>query len=197
MDHITTIGAALLIGVAATLNPHGPGGMPGGHGQAPGHAVPERGPVPEAQAADVESVDAIIAAMYDCISGPKGAERDWDRLRSLFLPDGRYIASRPGQGAWVMQVEEFIAMTRRTFERGGYYEREVGRRTERFSDIAHVWSTYEARYSQEADPHSRGIYSIQLFHDGSRWWIVNACWAFEREDMPIPARYLDGKKEQD
>lgn len=195
MEHLTTLSAALLVGVAATLNPHG-AGMPPGHAQPPAHTTPERGPAPAAQPADVESIDAIIAAMYDCLSGPKGDARDWDRLRSLFLPDARYIAARPAQGAWFMQVEDFIAMTRRTFERGGYYESEVSRRTERFSDIAHVWSTYEARYTPESDPHSRGIYSIQLFHDGARWWIANAYWAFEREDMPIPAKYLDGMREQ-
>jgi hypothetical protein len=40
----------------------------------------------EAITSDVESIDAIIAAAYDVISGPAGQKRDWDRERSLFYP---------------------------------------------------------------------------------------------------------------
>ena len=47
---------------------------------------------PPADPADVESVDAIVAAVYDVISGPAGQARDWDRWRSLFLPEARLIA---------------------------------------------------------------------------------------------------------
>ncbi|MCK5484075.1 MAG: hypothetical protein KAJ13_10235, partial [Gemmatimonadetes bacterium] len=49
-----------------------------------------------ADPADVGSVDSIIEAVYDVISGPAGAERDWDRMRSLFLSDARLIPSFPG-----------------------------------------------------------------------------------------------------
>ncbi len=48
-----------------------------------------------ADPADVESVDAIIAAVYDVISGPAGQERDWDRMRSLFIPGARLIPTFP------------------------------------------------------------------------------------------------------
>ena len=53
---------------------------------------------PEADPADVESIDAIIAALYDVISGPIGEKRDWDRFRSLFVPDARLIPTGQGQG---------------------------------------------------------------------------------------------------
>src|SRR5580658_7280184 len=38
---------------------------------------------------DVDTVEHLVAALYDVISGPAGKPRDWDRFRSLFLPDGR------------------------------------------------------------------------------------------------------------
>ena len=41
---------------------------------------------------DVESIDAIIAAAYDVISGPAGQKRDWNRERSLFYPGARHNA---------------------------------------------------------------------------------------------------------
>ena len=65
-----------------------------------------------ANAADVSSVDAIIKAVYDVISGPAGKKRDWDRMRSLFIPGARLIATGPrrggGYGARVMTVDDYI-----------------------------------------------------------------------------------------
>jgi hypothetical protein len=37
---------------------------------------------PKANPADVHSVNAILAALYDVISGPAGQPRDWTRMRS-------------------------------------------------------------------------------------------------------------------
>src|SRR5213594_2599945 len=53
--------------------------------------------IPEANPADVASIDAIIAAAYDSISGPAGQKRDWERERSLFYPGARLIpTAKPG-----------------------------------------------------------------------------------------------------
>lgn len=45
---------------------------------------------PQADPADVASVDAIVHALYDVISGPAG-ERDWERWESLFMTGARLI----------------------------------------------------------------------------------------------------------
>ena len=37
---------------------------------------------------DVDTVDHLVASLYDVVSGPAG-QRDWDRFRALFVPDGR------------------------------------------------------------------------------------------------------------
>jgi hypothetical protein len=44
---------------------------------------------PGPRASDVKSMDAIIAALYEVISGPAGQQRDWDRMRNLFVPGAR------------------------------------------------------------------------------------------------------------
>ena len=47
---------------------------------------------------DVQGLDAMVAAIYDVISGPPGA-RDWNRFNSLFAKDARLIAVRvPKEG---------------------------------------------------------------------------------------------------
>src|SRR5690348_4213989 len=66
----------------------------------------------QANPADVATVDGIIAALYDVISGPAGKPRDWNRMRSLFAPEGglRAVAQRP-DGSIVtryMTVEDYI-----------------------------------------------------------------------------------------
>jgi hypothetical protein len=55
----------------------------------------EVAPASSANPKDVSSMDAIIAALYDVISGPAGQKRDWDRLRSLFAKGARLIPTAP------------------------------------------------------------------------------------------------------
>lgn len=161
---------------------------------APGASGQDVGP--EAAPADVESVDAIIGALYDVISGPAGQARDWERMRSLFLPEARLIPSgRSPQGEAshsVLSVEDFIQQAAPELERDGFFEREIGRTTERFGDIVHAFSAYESlRRAEDPEPFARGINSIQLLHDGTRWWVVTILWHSERPDLEIPDRYLD------
>ena len=126
---------------------------------------------------DVKSVDAIIGAVYDVISGPAGAERDWDRMRSLFLPEARLIPSFPSpQGGYevrFMSLEDWIGNATEWFEENAFFEAEISRVDERYGHIAHAFSTYESRREADGEPFTRGINSFQLLNDGSRWWVVN------------------------
>lgn len=140
---------------------------------------------------DAESLDAILGALYECVSGPAGQERDWDRMRSLFFPGGRLIRTSIGPDgaprAQVMDVEAYRADTSPVFRREPFHEREIRHRAVRFGHIAHVLSTYEARrHPDDPAPFRRGINSVQLFHDGSRWWILSILWDNERPDNPLP-----------
>jgi hypothetical protein len=152
----------------------------------------------KANPADVESIDAIIAAAYDVISGPAGKKRDWDRERSLFGPRGQLIPTAivPGQtdvdlAPLVLDVEGYIARVEPLFVQEGFYETEVAQRVEQFGQIAHVWSTYESRHDpSEPEPFMRGINSFQLFNDGKRWWILSVYWQHESTQHPLPQKYL-------
>jgi len=148
----------------------------------------------DADHADVESVDAIIAALYDVISGPDGQERDWNRFRSLFLPGAHLVPTVLTPDGSIRYVvwspEDYVMQAGPQLEEAGFFEAEIGRVAERFGNIAHIFSTYESRLEEDADPVQRGINSIQLFWDGKRWWIVNILWDLEREGREIPERYL-------
>lgn len=151
--------------------------------------------VPMARAGDVESIDAIIAALYDVISGPAGETRDWDRFRSLFVHDAKLIPAftpRDGQAhrAMLMTAEDYVSRSGPMLEQRGFFESEIGRVTERFENIAHVFSTYESRSTPDGDVFQRGINSIQLLFDGTRWWIMNIMWWGVGPETTIPERYM-------
>jgi hypothetical protein len=151
---------------------------------------------PTAKPTDVNSIDAIVTALYNVISGPKGQARDWDRMRSLFLPSARLIPSRaakdsPHADAIFLSIDDYIARSSGTMTATGFFERGIHNEVHQFGNIAHVWSTYESRHNaDDATPFARGINSIQLLKDGDRYWVVNIFWDSERPTNPIPTQYL-------
>lgn len=159
----------------------------------PPPAQPVNFNVPAAAEQDVASIDAIVAALYDVISGPIGQARDWNRLRSLFVPTARMmpVGVRPdgSAGMRMLLVNDYVAASGQLLVEKGFTEKELARRSEQFGNIAHVFSTYEG--TLEGDGHAmRGINSIQLMHDGKRWWIVSLMWEAENPKLSLPAQYL-------
>lgn len=154
--------------------------------------VPAAGPV--AAPADVESIDAILAALYDVISGPAG-ERDWDRFRSLFVPGALLVpaAPRPDGTAPVrgLGVEDFVRTSGEYFRDNPFYEVELGRRLDRFGNVANAMSAYASRNAPGEEPFSRGINSITLVTDGVRWYVVSIAWDVDREGNPLPQDMTD------
>ena len=143
--------------------------------------------------ADVASRDAIVAALYDSISGPAG-DRDWVRFRALFIPEAQLIASfkkKDGtMGYKAMTAQSYADGAGKYFKEHGFFEREVSRKVETFGSITHIFSTYESRETADGKPFERGINSIQLWNDGTRWWVVDVYWTGETPENPIPERYL-------
>ena len=164
--------------------------LPAGH---PGAPVSSNWP--KANPEDVKSIEAILATMYKVTGGEPGQARDWDRYKSLFVPDARLVAARPGpDGAattMYLSVGNFVDANKNYFEKGGFFDKEISRKTEAYGNIAQVWSTFESRHkADDPAPYTRGINSIQLLKDGNRWWIVNVFWDLEHENAPIPEQYL-------
>ncbi|MGQ0542129.1 MAG: hypothetical protein ACT4O9_09820 [Blastocatellia bacterium] len=155
--------------------------------------------VKDANPADVASIDSIMKAVYDVISGDAGKPRDWDRFRTLFHKDARLIPSGKNQqtgvvGANAFTPEDYIKRTEPVFAKQGFHERELARKVDQYGNIAQVFSTYHAfRKSDDKEPFLRGINSFQLLFDGKRWWVVTIYWQAESPDNPIPKLYLKNK----
>ena len=177
---LSILAAALALALAAPVAARTPSPLPPGSTEVP---------------ADVASPEAIVEALYDVISGDRGVARDWDRFRSLFHPTARLMPSGlNAEGVGVVRSitpDEYITRSEPFLVGEGFHEREIARRSERFGRIVHVWTTYESLHSlSDAQPFARGVNSIQLFHDGTRWWILSVYWQGETPTEPIPAEYL-------
>lgn len=151
-----------------------------------------------AKGADAASVDSIVSALYEVISGPAGAPRNWNRMRALFAPDARLMVIAPGRdggfGLRAMTVEDYISRNMSAFHSGGFYEREIARTVDAFGQLVHVFSSYELlRSPNDPKPFMRGINSIQLAHDGKRWWIANLVWRAEDAGLALPERYQQSR----
>ena len=150
----------------------------------------------------VKTLDSTLESLYNVISGEAGEKRDWDLFRFLFTPDAKLIPSGKGKDGKVghkyMTAEDYVTNSGPWLEKNGFFEKEIARKVEEFGNIAQVFSTYES-YKSEKDekPFARGINSIQMLNDGTRWWVVNIYWCNETAENPIPKKYLPkGKKKK-
>ena len=154
-------------------------------------------PTIEPRSEDTATIDGIMKAYYEVISGPAGQPRQWSRDRTLYIPDVRFVAmSQDKNGhprAHIASHQQFVDASNDMLVKEGFYESEIHRSTQRFGNIAHVFSTYESRIKAGGPVIARGINSLELFYDGKRWWIASAVWDDERTDNPIPQEYLTGE----
>jgi len=145
------------------------------------------------RAADVATIDGMIQAFYNVISGPAGQPREWSRDRTLYIPGVKFVAMSVKDGVPVAQVmshQQFVEDSDPWMVGQGFFEKEIHRVTRRFGNIAHVFSTYAFRRTADGPVLGRGVNSIELFWDGTRWWIAGAIWDGERPDNAIPAALL-------
>lgn len=133
----------------------------------------------QARSEDVSSIDAIIEAYYDVISGPAGEPADVARDRSLHHPEawvaiaGVDEAGNPDVD--VMSLDDYHGD-------GGvrsapFYEWETAREIRRSGNMVHVWSHYASAREPGGEPFDTGTNSITLFWDGERWWVMG--WMFD------------------
>ncbi|HSE48259.1 MAG TPA: hypothetical protein VLA96_03525 [Terriglobales bacterium] len=133
---------------------------------------------PKANAQDVVTVEGILRAMYEIISGPAGQARDWERFRSLYLPEARLMPVVGGEKPQVrvLSPEDYIRRVEPIFAREDFWERETGREVATFGRVAHVLSHYESLRDPNGPPFETGTNSVQLFFDDTRWWVVSVMW---------------------
>lgn len=141
---------------------------------------------------DVKTKEAIVAALYEVISGSPQQPRNWERFRNLFRPDSRLIPTNKNlQGDFTIRFitpDEYVQLFSNNIKTG-FFEKELHQKVESYGTIAHVFSTYETREMIDGPVTNRGINSIQLFYNNERYYIVNIFWCAESMGFPIPPNY--------
>lgn len=137
------------------------------------------------QAVDLAAIDQLIKGVYNVISGPPGQKRDFDRMRTMFVPNAT-LTTVGAQGLHGGSLDEYIVRNKDVLEREGFTERELGRRVERWGDLAAIWSAYDGR-TASGRFHERGINSFQLVKIDGKWLVASILWQQEMSDFPVPA----------
>ena len=185
----TLLGALLLTRVL--LFPQSAGKSADPQKPVPHVSIGKVAPRPE----DVSTIDGMIKAYYEIVSGPAGQPRQWDRDATLYIPNVRFvIISEDATGkatAESMTHQEFVDTSEASIGGKAFYEHEVHRITQRAGNIAHVFSTAERSSSPDGKVEGRGIDSLELFWDGKRWWITAAnLWDINTTKHPLPPEFL-------
>lgn len=131
---------------------------------------------------DVLTIDGIIKAFYEVVSGEAREKRQWERDLSIHNPNAiySYLDNVNGELKQVtMSLKDFHKETDLMVMETAFYESEINREVRIFGNIAHVWSTYETKLIKNGPVARRGINSIQLFLENGKWSIVSLI--FERE----------------
>lgn len=169
-----------------------------------GNAMEKQGEVRHVEVAtiaarpeDVSTIEGIVKASYETISGGVGVPRQWGRDRTLFAPSVRYISISKDKAGTIKvrtsDYQEYLDESDDFLVKQGFTEVELGRKIERFGNVATVLSSYEGRVQSTGKIVTRGVNIFSLYFDGKRWWIQTMLWDEEGPQNPIPADLLPKK----
>jgi hypothetical protein len=144
---------------------------------------------PYPRPADVTTLDSLMLAYYEVVSGGPGVPRDVARDLSLHHPDAAIFIHKRNEKKERelvrVSVKEYHANAKANLE-AGFFERETKRETKTFGHSVQVWSTYETRKTPDGPVTARGINNIILSFDGKRYWILAETWDDESKANPLP-----------
>jgi hypothetical protein len=149
---------------------------------------------------DVATPEAAIAAAYASLKRAPGEDYDWDRFRSLHLPEAILIPNTEQTGGEfrVLTVQGFIDWVDGFHEQApiggpqdqGFEEAGVHSVKNEYGDIVQILSTYEKHFHGQDQVLGRGINAFTVVHHDDRWWIASIAWDEEDGAGPIPKRYM-------
>jgi hypothetical protein len=140
---------------------------------------------------DVATIDGLINAYYESVSGHPG-QRDGERMLSLFITGGKISIDLEGEEPTHKNAEDYLKTERFLTISTEFFEREISRDTQEFGYMANVISTYGISDAMEnTDYTARGVTVFQLLNHDGRWWILSTMWQRENPELPIPDHLLD------
>jgi hypothetical protein len=146
-------------------------------------------PVPNA--ADVQSVESIIAAFDAALTFEPGGAPNYQRLKSLFLPVGNLVSPKPWNMA--LDVDGFLRFVREAlpelkFDQTGFAERNQIVKRYTIGGVNAVFAHYTLHSPATAkDAFAQGINMFHIVEFDGKFAIASCVWEDESESAPTPA----------
>lgn len=144
----------------------------------------------ETYAKDVKSIDAIINAYYDVVSG--SSSEPWEFERDKYIHSKNAVITRfddNGNAESHTLEAEYIPIGLSPKE--DFYEKELKRIISNYGNMAQVWSAFEIRTDPNTETNIRGLNSIQLHFENGRWFIDSWSCEMETEKSPVVTEFLN------
>lgn len=142
---------------------------------------------------ETAAVEATIHAVYDVISGPVGEERDFERMRALYMDGAAMGAVGPGpdgQGRGrVITLDDYIERSGPWLVENGFVEVPTRTDISVWGEIATARSAYEGTNSATGETFLIGVNFITLFKIEGEWKIASILWRTETDDWPVEAAF--------
>jgi len=134
----------------------------------------------QARPGDISSIEGIMQAYYEVVSGPAGERADVERDRSLHHPEAWIaIAGVDADGRPTLRTMTLDGYHGDNAPRTeGFWEWETSRTTQRSGNMVQVWSHYSSARTEGGEPYATGVNNLTLWFDGERWWVMS--WMFDR-----------------
>ena len=149
--------------------------------------------VAPARADDAAEIRAVIDGLYASISGPVGAERDFDALRDAMMPDAVMGAVGPGPNGTgsgrLFSVEDYIQRSGAQLVERGFTERGTRTEVDIYGELAHVRSAYEGIAGDTGEVFVTGVNYITLFRINGDWKVASLLWRAADEAWPVEAAF--------
>lgn len=133
---------------------------------------------PKARPEDVQSVNSVISCYFAVLSGDAKTPRDWNRFKSLFLPDGRLIDIKtwyddPHLIPAVFDLQRLTEILTVNLRKGDFEEHPVDIQMHVSGSLIQAIVTSETRINVATGVRkARFLYSFELIKDVDRYWIV-------------------------
>ena len=139
---------------------------------------------------DVKTIDDIITAYYDVVSGSSNEPWEFDRDKYIHSENAFITRLDENGKANTHSLEsEYIPMA--LSPKVDFYEKELKRKVSRYGNIAQVWSAFEIRSDSNIESDIRGLNSIQLHYENGRWWIDSWTCEMESDENTLVADFLN------
>lgn len=144
---------------------------------------------------ELESIDQVIAKVFEAICFTEEEGPNMHRLKSLFVKEGLLINYNEEEPL-ILPVTQFVKHFEQLAADGvipSLEDKELRHETRVYDRVAHRYSFYEAGFKPADEPFARGVNSIQLINTSEGWKLTSMAWNDDNRGDGFFNRVMDRK----